>query len=201
MTGHIPSFPFPSCEAHLTAWQPFCLQILSSFGGVPGTVTWRGRVGETLWWQTGWEPDTGGVPTRTSVWGGNLLSCGWFKSESSGPWPLSFTSALETLDAYQLGCEIGRHGSTTGSAVCVHVVGQESCVRFHCPGGLWRIGSPLARGSHPHLVSLPAPGYCFRGQPAFRLEWVTGRRVLSGCKANTLSPWSCFCDIVGLEMT
>lgn len=33
MTGHIPSFPFPSCEAHLTAWQPFCLQILSLFGG------------------------------------------------------------------------------------------------------------------------------------------------------------------------
>lgn len=48
-------------------------------------------------------------------------------------------------------------------------------------------GLPLALGSHP-TMSLPAPSYCFRGQPAVeRLEWVMGRGVPSGCKASLLS--------------
>lgn len=132
-----------------------------------------------------------GEAPRTSVCGGNLLSCGWFKSESSVPGPLSFTSALEMPDGYPLGCEMGPGSGTTGSALRVRRGRGILCLLSSSRRAVENWASPYARGSHP-TVSLPAPGHCFRGQPAVkRLEWVMGAGVPSGCKLIL-----CPCEVV-----
>lgn len=187
MTGHTASFPFPSREAHLTAWRPFCLQILSSSGGSQAPshegVGWvmpcDGRQAGSQTREEGPPGPAYAVGTSCPVVGLRASPQYQDRSRLHQPWKclMGIHWAVRWAGTAALQAQLSACTSWGGNLVSAFIV-QEGC---------GELGVPLARGSHP-TVSLPAPGHCFRGQPAVkRLEWVMGRRVPSGCKANTLS--------------